>query len=163
MQTRWKASSQFLLQVAAFGGFGGWLRSVCVKLCVCVCVCSSVAQKVGMRYMRRIAAQPNGGRQIDGKKIYIYIARLYCISICSCRCAFLNHLHSFNVIAYLPSTRYILWGLHDYGKLLDFYQSVSTLLYQKYIVKWMFQYALQIVLNESVDFTAVSLISTLYK
>jgi len=27
----------------------------------------------------------------------------------------------------------------------------------------MFQYALQIVLNESVDFTAVSLISTLYK
>lgn len=69
----------------------------------------------------------------------------------------------FAISAYLPSTRYdILSGLHDYGKLLDFYQSVSTLLYQKYIVKWMFQYALHIVLNEPVDFTAVSLISTLY-
>jgi len=67
-----------------------WLAAFCVCETVCVCVCSSVAQKVGMRYMRRIAAQPNGGRQSDGKKkIYIYIARLYCISICSCRCAFL--------------------------------------------------------------------------
>jgi len=42
----------------------------------------AVAQKVGMRYMRRIGAQHNGGRQSDGKKKKIKkknIYRLYCI------------------------------------------------------------------------------------
>jgi len=44
-----------------------------------------VAQKVGMRYMRRIGAQHNGGRQSDGKKnkkSYIcYIVFLYVAAV----------------------------------------------------------------------------------